>query len=303
MNKLIKNGLIKFYIRYVDGNLVLAKVEDTDDIKRERAYNSFHKSIQLLLTDLKMVSYISLTSKINGSKTDFWYKTTHTGQYCDFSSQAPWKLKMSWIKALQDRPTKICFSNKLLNDQINRIRTFMPWNIYPKYVKKGITKRLQQKKTAVQKHDESFLKIWIPLPYFNNKGEELVKICIRNLKRCFKTNVKFATLYDTEKCAIFCSVKDKIPTCHILPQNPGWIHPGKFPGENEAYKKSPQWKSFGFSTSAVCIGSLIHPEKNFVLLMFPQWISEVLTFPRWYCSDSIWSLVSSVSFKSYAGCK
>ena len=303
MNKLIKNGLIKFYIRYVDGNLVLAKVEDTDDIKRERAYNSFHKSIQLLLTDLKMVSYISLTSKINGSKTDFWYKTTHTGQYCDFSSQAPWKLKMSWVKALQDRPTKICFSNKLLNDQINRIRTFMPWNIYPKYVKKGITKRLQQKKTAVQKHDESFLKIWIPLPYFNNKGEELVKTCIRNLKRCFKTNVKFATLYDTEKCAIFCSVKDKIPTCHILPQNPGWIHPGKFPGENEAYKKSPQWKSFGFSTSAVCIGSLIHPEKNFVLLMFPQWISEVLTFPRWYCSDSIWSLVSSVSFKSYAGCK
>ena len=246
---------------------------------RERTYNSFHKSIQLLLTDLKMVSYISLTSKINGSKTDFWYKTTHTGQYCDFSSQAPWKLKMSWIKALQDHPTKICFSNKLLNDQINRIRTFMPWNIYPKYVKKGITKRLQQKKTAVQKHDESFLKIWIPLPYFNNKGEELVKTCILNLKRCFKTNVKFVTLYDTEKCAIFCSVKDKIPTCHILPQYPGWIHPGKFPGENEAYKKSPQWKSFGFSTSAVCIGSLIHLEKNFVLLMFPSGFLRFWHFP------------------------
>ena len=246
---------------------------------RKRAYNSFHKSIQLLLTDLKMVSYISLKSKINGSKTDFYYKTTHTGQYCDFSSQAPWKLKMSWIKALQDRPTKFCLFNKLLNDQINRIRTFMPWNIYPKYVKKGITKRLQQKKTAVQKHDESVLKIWIPLPYFNNKGEKLVKTCIRNLKRCFKTNVKFVTLYGTKKCAIFCSVKDKIPTYHILPQYPGLIHPGKFPGENEAYKMSPQWKRFGFSTSAVCIGNLSQPEKNFELLMFPSGFLRFWHFP------------------------
>ena len=35
-------------------------------------------------------------------------------------------------------------------------------------------KRLQQKKTAVQKDDESVIKIWIRLPYLSNKGEEVI---------------------------------------------------------------------------------------------------------------------------------
>ena len=35
---------------------------------------------------------------------------------------------------------------------------------------------------------------------------------MHKLKRCFKTNFKFVTLYDTKKCVMFCSVKDKIPT-------------------------------------------------------------------------------------------
>ena len=88
----------------------------------------------------------------------------------------------------------------------------MSWNSYPKYVRNSIIKRLQQMKAAVQKDDESVINIWIRLPYLGNKGEELVKTCIRMLKRCFKTTVKFATLYDTKKCAMFCSVKNKIPT-------------------------------------------------------------------------------------------
>ena len=73
-------------------------------------------------------------------------------------------------------------------------------------------KRLQQKKTVVQKDDGSVIIIWIRLPYLGNKGVELVKTCIRKLKRCFKTNVKFVTSYDAKKCAMFCFVKDKIPT-------------------------------------------------------------------------------------------
>ena len=73
----------------------------------------------------------------------------------------------------------------------------MSWNSYPKYVRNSIIKHFQQKKTAFQKDDEMAIKIWIRLPYLGNKGEELVKTCIRKLKRCFKTNVKFVILYDT----------------------------------------------------------------------------------------------------------
>ena len=107
--------------------MVLIKVEDTDNIMKQ--LNLFDKSIQFTIDKFEdgIVHFHDI--KINGSETDLHYKTTHTGQYCDFSSQTPW-----WIKALHDCAMKICSSNKLLNDQINRIRTFMSWNSYPKYL-------------------------------------------------------------------------------------------------------------------------------------------------------------------------
>ena len=69
---------------------------------------------------------------------------------------------------------------------------------------------------------------------------------------------------------------------YTLPQHPDWILPGKFRGENEAYKISPWWKRFGFSTSPVCIGNSSLLESNFELLMFP---SEFLKF--WYFPGDI----------------
>ena len=155
VDKLIKDGLIKFYIRYVDDTLVLAKAENIDNIMKQ--FNFFDKSIQFTIDRFEDCVVHFLDVEINGSETDLYYKTTHTGQYCDFSSQTPWKLKISWIKALHDGSTKICSSNKLLNDQINQIRTFMSWNSYPKCVRNSVIKRLQQKKTAVQKDEDFYL--------------------------------------------------------------------------------------------------------------------------------------------------
>ena len=43
VDKLIKDGLIKFYITYVDDTLVLAKVEDIGNIMKQ--FNFFDKSI------------------------------------------------------------------------------------------------------------------------------------------------------------------------------------------------------------------------------------------------------------------
>ena len=107
----------------------------------------------------------------------------------------------------------------------------MSWNSYPKYVRNRIIKRLRQKKTAIQKDDVSVIKIWIRLPYLGNEGEELVKTCIRKLKRRFKANVKFVTIYYTSKCTMFCSVKGKIPT-H---QKSSVIYKIKCPGCGEDY--------------------------------------------------------------------
>ena len=95
VDKLIKDGLIKFYIRYVDDTLVLAKVEDIDNIMKQ--FNSFDKSIQFTIDKFEDGIVNFLDTKINGAGTDLYYKTTLTGQYCNFSIQTPWKLKISWI--------------------------------------------------------------------------------------------------------------------------------------------------------------------------------------------------------------
>ena len=49
VDQLIKNGLIKFYIKFVDDTLVLAKVEDIHNIMKQS--NSFHKSIQFTINE------------------------------------------------------------------------------------------------------------------------------------------------------------------------------------------------------------------------------------------------------------
>ena len=87
VDKLIKDGLIKFYIRYVDDTLVLAIVEDLDNIMKQ--FNSFDKSIHFTIDKFEDGIVHFLDIKINGFETDLYYKTTHTGKYCNFSGQTP----------------------------------------------------------------------------------------------------------------------------------------------------------------------------------------------------------------------
>ena len=131
--------------------------------------------------------------------------------YCDFSCQTPWQLKISWIKVLYGHATKICSSNKLLHGEYNQIITFISWNSYSICIRNSIIKHLQHEKTAIQNDDERVVNILIQLPYLGNKGKGFLKKCISKLKYCFKTNIKFFTLFDTKRCTRFCSANDKIP--------------------------------------------------------------------------------------------
>ena len=88
-----------------------------------------------------------------------------------------------------------------------------------------------------------------------------------------------------------------------LSQYAGWIHSGKFPGENEAYKINPWWNRFGFSTSPVCIGNLSLPERNFELLMFPIEFLKIWYFPGDIAQTVTCPWLTCVSFKIYTGYK
>ena len=68
VDKFIKDGLIKFYVKYVDDTLVLAKVEDIDNIMKQ--FNSFDKSIQFTIERFEDGIIHFLDIKNNGSETD-----------------------------------------------------------------------------------------------------------------------------------------------------------------------------------------------------------------------------------------
>ena len=67
VDKLIKDGLIKIYLRYKDDTLVLAKVEDIVNIMK--LFNSFDKSIQLTINRFEDSVVHFLDIKIDGSET------------------------------------------------------------------------------------------------------------------------------------------------------------------------------------------------------------------------------------------
>ena len=94
----------------------------------------------------------------------------------------------------------------------------MSWNSYPSYMIHSIIKQLQRKhenkvhEIADDSTNKEMIKIWIRLPYLGKEGEVIVKSLLKKLKRYVKSNVKFVTLYQTKKSAMFCSSKDPVPT-------------------------------------------------------------------------------------------
>ena len=105
IQKLIDKTFIKFYIRYVDGTLPLAKDEDIDPILKE--LSSYNKNIKFAVDRFINEGLHFLDFKIHQNSTDVYYEDTHTGQYINYRCQRPWELKTSWIKALYYRAHKI----------------------------------------------------------------------------------------------------------------------------------------------------------------------------------------------------
>ena len=110
-----------------------------------------------------------------------------------------------------------------------------------------------------------------------------------------KLTFTFLKSYFTRLRPISCYQNYK----NTLTQYPGWIHPGKFSGANEAYKISPQWRRFGF-WGGFCIGNLSLPERNCELLMFSSEFLKFEYFPGDIAQTKDFSTwLTSVSFKIY----
>ena len=105
-DRLFKDGLLTFYIRYVDDTLEFIKESDIDNVLSK--YNSFHPSLSFSVDRFNdgVVHYLDL--KVIDSGADNYYKNTHTGQCTQFCRNTPCNIRTAWIKALYKRATKVC---------------------------------------------------------------------------------------------------------------------------------------------------------------------------------------------------
>ena len=70
-------------------------------------------------------------------------KTTHTGQYPDFKSQTPCKLKTAWVTALYHRANKNCSSKTSFLKRVDKVKRFMSWHGYPPNIRRSLIQRLK----------------------------------------------------------------------------------------------------------------------------------------------------------------
>ena len=88
-------------------------------------FNAFDDNLKFTIDKFTDSDVHFLGIKIDRNRTDFFYKTTHRGQYIDFTSQTPWKLKSAWVKALYHRANKISSSKRNFLKQVDKIKIFV----------------------------------------------------------------------------------------------------------------------------------------------------------------------------------
>lgn len=208
VNELCNNGIIKFYMRYVDDTLLLVKRQHIETILE--AFNKFDPNLVFTVDKFENTVPHFLDLEISPNGLTIFRKDTHTGQYTNISSFSPWKWKTAWIRSLVTRAKKIC-SKEQLHNEIKKIKVFASWNAYPRKIVNGIIKHVLLKSncTVANETDDSEL-VFFHVNYAGSVGEQLIKKCAKKLLRCTNKKVKFITRYSVTKVSFFTSMKDRL---------------------------------------------------------------------------------------------
>ena len=143
VSDLIRCDTIKFYKRYVDDTPLLINPSDIPTVLAK--FNEFHKNLKFTADIFPDGVIHFLDIKISVDGTDVYRKDTHTGQYTHFSSFEPFSRKTAWIKSLFYRAFKICSTNKLFENQMSTLKSFMSWNGNPNSIKNYLINTLKRK--------------------------------------------------------------------------------------------------------------------------------------------------------------
>lgn len=238
VDRLVQQGKIKFYARYVDDTLIMVKPEDVDAVLEE--FNRYHPSLQFTVDRFQNEVPHFLDLEIHRSGIAIYRKDTHTAQYTHFESFTRWTHKTAWIRSLVHRAKKLCAPSKL-KDEMAKIRTFAAYNGFPKWVVKRVMRSLESAHARPTEDASSQPEtdrepeevVYLSLPYIGERGEAIVKGTVRKLMKLIKRdkNVRVKTFFETKKLSFYVSNKDRTP----LLSNSGVVYEYECPGCGEAY--------------------------------------------------------------------
>ena len=209
---LVNDGTVKFYTRFVDDTLLLAKPSDFDYILD--LFNSFHHNIKFTFDSFENsanVHFLDISFDMQGTM-GIYRKGTHTGQYAHFESIVPWAHKVSWIRSLLYRAHRICSPGSSLDKEIDMIKKLVSWNGFPKYIFHRILSNINiQNNVTNDISVDNRPKIWMRLPFIGKQGSFIIHKCIKKISRHLTKDVKFITLWQTKQISYFTSNKDRTP--------------------------------------------------------------------------------------------
>ena len=126
-----------------------------------------------------------LDLELSPDGTSIFRKDTNNGLYVYFTSFVSWTYRISWIRSLLTRASRICAPSKL-SSEISTIKKFASWNDFPKSVVSSIINKTlntppnnESSNSIEEKSNE--ITIYFRFPYYGDKGFSLFKSCIVKL--------------------------------------------------------------------------------------------------------------------------
>ena len=96
----------------------------------------------------------------------------------------------------------------------------LSWNGFSSYIRKKVMRSFieSSEKRKISENDQStpsvdndIKSLSLKIPYMSKAGDKLVRTLKRKIQQNLSEKVQIKTFYTTNKLAMFCSVKDKIP--------------------------------------------------------------------------------------------
>ena len=131
VDKLIEDGIIRFYVKYFHDDLLVIKRTDISCVLNK--FSSFDGNLKFTIDTFENCVPHFLDIEICPNGLGIYHKHTQTGQYVSFDSFTLWKWKISWIRSLVTRAKRICSEN-YLDKEIQLIKNYATWNGYPKHI-------------------------------------------------------------------------------------------------------------------------------------------------------------------------